>query len=83
MKKKKSLTTLSLVLVAIVSGFGGLNAYQSQVGEIVCLLSADGIEALTGCESRDGYPMRGCIESKKEKCYIADFIADGCISNRV
>ena len=50
MKKKKILTTLGIAAVAIISGYGGMKAYQSHSNEI-CLLTLQGIEALA-----DGTP---------------------------
>lgn len=50
MNKKKFLKTLSIVAVAIISGYGGMKAYQSHANEI-SLLTLQGVEALA-----DGTP---------------------------
>ena len=47
-------------------------------------LTVDAVEALSGCESDDGYPMdRYCIYSPGSTCYSGDFAAKDCISNLV
>lgn len=50
MNKKKFLTTLSIAAVAIVSGYGGMKAYQSHAVNYSDLL-AENIDALSNGES--------------------------------
>lgn len=45
MKKKTFLTTLSIAALAIVSGYGGIKAYQTQVDGLG-LLTINDVEAL-------------------------------------
>lgn len=83
MNKKKILTTLSIAAVAILSGYGGMKAYQSHASINMSIFTED-IEALSKCESRDGYNMdKHCIKCEKETCRYVDFVADNCISNLV
>ena len=61
MKKKTFLTTLSIAAVAIVSGYGGMKAYQSQADENLDLL-ANNVEALAQCDFSN---------KTKVKCYTS------------
>lgn len=61
MNKKKFLTTLSIAAVAIVSGYGGMKAYQSHAGETNKLLALN-VEAL----ANDEYSNK-----TKIKCYTS------------
>lgn len=68
---------------AIVSGYVGMKAYESHADEMNKLFM-ENVEALSSCESNDGYPMdRYCIESMRSYCYYGDFVAPNCISNLV
>lgn len=79
MNRKNILTTLSIAAVAIVSGYGGMKAYQSHADANQLLITED-VEALSKCESRDGYNLdRHCIECKKEICCYVDFVAYNCM----
>ncbi|MGN0514657.1 MAG: hypothetical protein ACI4GD_10285 [Lachnospiraceae bacterium] len=49
MNKKKILTTLCIAAVAIISGYGGVKAYQSHA-VILNEVISDDVEALSYCE---------------------------------
>jgi hypothetical protein len=81
MNKKKILTTLSIAAVAIVSGYGGMKAYQSHDVYPSDLLSQN-IEALAKggdivCNNNNGYKqwnISGSLFSKKKEFYDCCFI---------
>lgn len=74
--KKKILTTLSIAAVAIISGYGGMKAYQPHVVGHSDLLAKD-IEALadpgeTKCNNTSGYKqwnLSGGLLGKNKEFY--------------
>lgn len=79
MKKVISFVAAS-ALAAFVVSLAKMNEDEN-----LCLnLAVSDVEALSTCESGDGYPMgRYCIESLGSRCYVGDFVAKDCISNLV
>lgn len=78
---KKFFKVFFVAATAIVAGY---NVYQSQtvmsgISEIVLA----NVEAVARCEATDGYPMDKYCNPGNGRCYYADFVADGCISNLV
>lgn len=76
MNKKKILTTLSIAAVAIVSGYGGMKAYQSHVANNNDLLmrniealSNDEMPILSECMGLDIYEVVGVAYSEKTVRY--------------
>lgn len=81
--KKKTIMLSYIAACTIVSGYIGIKTYQSHVYENNDLFM-ESVEALSTCESSDGYPMGSyCMDCKGHYCYYGDFVASNCISNIV
>lgn len=70
----------SLALIAFVALVAKVNEEENLCSN----LAVSDVEALSTCESGDGYPMdRYCIPSPGSRCYVGEFVAKDCISNLV
>ena len=75
---KKILKVLAIVAVVI---FAGYNVHKAQQPVVLSDVAMANVEALAGCESRDGYDLsKHCIPATS-RCYVWDFVAEDCISN--
>lgn len=79
--KKNIIRNTLIATIAIVAGF---NVYQSnaQISQLFNT-TLKNIEALAGCESKDGYDLSKYCNPGTGRCYRGDFVASDCTSNYV
>ena len=77
MKKNKTiLTTVTIAFVAAICGVDQLRDFSA----VYSSLSLNDVEALSECESKDGYVISNCQTSKGSTCYdpSGEFKATDC-----